>query len=143
MLKDKLKVVGKLTIARNGEVILEVPNLVVTSGKGLIAANLQGTNVTPVTHMAIGTGTTEPAVSDTALVAEVHRNGLGTSGGTVSGTVVTYTSTFSPGEGTGAITEAGLFTASSGGTMLCRTTFLVLNKGVADTYTIVWTVTQE
>ena len=42
---------------------------------------------------------------------------------------------------TGAITEAGLFNASSSGTMLCRTVFSVVNKGASDAMTITWTVT--
>ena len=43
--------------------------------------------------------------------------------------------------GTGAITEAGIFNASSSGTMLCRTVFSVVNKGASDSMTITWTVT--
>ena len=50
-------------------------------------------------------------------------------------------SAFGAGVGTGALTEAGIFNASSGGTMLCRTEFDVVNKGSADTMTITWTVT--
>ena len=45
------------------------------------------------------------------------------------------------GEGTGALTEAGIFNASSSGTMLCRTEFSVVNKGASDSMTITWTVT--
>ena len=54
---------------------------------------------------------------------------------------ITYVATFSAGEGTGAITEAGLFNASSAGDMLCRTVFPVINKGVNDSCTITWSVT--
>ncbi len=55
--------------------------------------------------------------------------------------VVTYVCAFSAGEGTGALTEAGIFNASSSGTMLCRTEFNVVNKGASDSMTITWTVT--
>ena len=48
---------------------------------------------------------------------------------------------FAAGSGTGAITEAGVFNASSGGTMLCRTVFSVVNKGADDSMTITWTIT--
>ena len=58
-----------------------------------------------------------------------------------SGAVVTYICAFSAGEGTGALTEAGVFNAASSGTMLCRTEFAVVNKGAADSMTITWTVT--
>ena len=45
------------------------------------------------------------------------------------------------GPGTGAITEAGLFDAASGGDMLARTVFSVVNKGASDSITITWTIT--
>lgn len=141
MLTDKLSLTGALTISRNGEVVREIKNLVVTSGKALVAANLQGNSVNPITYMALGTGTTAADVADTTLESELDRNALTTSGGTVSGAVVTYETTWAPGDGTGAITEAGLFTASTGGTMLARTVFPVVNKGADDTITVVWDVT--
>jgi hypothetical protein len=54
---------------------------------------------------------------------------------------VQYVATFSAGTGTGAITEAGIFNASSAGTLLCRTVFSVINKGALDTLVITWKVT--
>ena len=54
---------------------------------------------------------------------------------------MTYVASFGAGDGTGAITEAGLFNAASGGDMLCRTTFSVVNKGSQDSMTITWEVT--
>lgn len=141
MLTDKLSLTGALTISVNGDVVRKINNLVVTSGKELVAAGLQGDTVTPVTHMAVGSGTTAADAADTALESELDRNALQTSGGSVAGTVVTYQAIWAPGDGTGALTEAGLFTAESGGTMLARTVFPVVNKGVEDTVTIVWDVT--
>ena len=44
-------------------------------------------------------------------------------------------------DGTGAITEAGIFNASTGGDMFARTKFAVVNKGAADSMTITWTIT--
>ena len=60
---------------------------------------------------------------------------------TVTDNEIVYVDTFAAGTGTGAITEAGIFNASSGGTMLCRTVFSVVNKGASDAMTITWTVT--
>ena len=40
-----------------------------------------------------------------------------------------------------ALTEAGIFNASSAGTLLCRTVFSVVTKGASDAMTITWTVT--
>lgn len=141
MLNDKLSLTGALTISVNGEVVRDIKNLVVTTGKALVAQNLQGGSVAPVTHMAVGTGTTAAAVGNTALESELDRNGLTTSGGVQTGAEVLFESTWLPGDGTGAISEAGLFTASTGGTMLARTVFPVVNKGVDDTISIAWTVT--
>ena len=60
---------------------------------------------------------------------------------TVTNNEIAYVASFGAGEGTGAITEAGLFNAVTGGTMLCRTVFSVVNKGASDSMTITWTVT--
>lgn len=141
MLTDKLTLTGALTISVNGEVVREINNLVVTTGKELVAANLQGSNTSQITHMAVGEGTTAAALGDSSLVSEIHRNSLITAGGTLSGSSVTYQCTWAAGEGTGAITEAGLFTASIDGIMLARTVFPVVNKGANDTVTIIWDVT--
>jgi len=141
MLNDKLSLTGALTVSLNGEVVRDIRNLVVTSGKELVAANLQGGTVTPLTHMGVGTGTVAASAADTALGSQLDRNALSTSGGTVAAAVVTYECTWLPGDGTGALTEAGLFSASTGGTMLARTVFPVVNKGADDTVTIAWDVT--
>jgi len=141
MLNDKLSLTGALTISVNGEVVRDIDNLVVTTGKALVATMLQGGSPTPITHMGVGTGAVAAAIANTALGNEVDRNAVSPSGGAASGAIVTYTGTWAPGDGTGALTEAGLFTASSGGVMLCRTVFPVVNKGADDTVTIVWAVT--
>jgi hypothetical protein len=139
MLHDSLSMTGHLAIAINGETVRDVPNLVVTTGKGYVASRMKDTTAAAMSHMAIGTGTTAAAVGDSALVSEATRNTLGST--TVSGAVITYTATFAAGEGTGAITEAGILNASSAGDLLCRTVFPVVNKGSEDQMTITWSVT--
>ena len=139
MINDGLKLKGKLSIALNDEVVQEVDNLVVTAGKGYVASRMKDASATAMSHMAIGSGTTNPAASDTAVETELGRVALTSTN--VSAAVVTYVATFAAGTGTGAVTEAGILNASSGGTMLCRTEFSVVNKGSADSMTITWTVT--
>tara|TARA_X000001382_G_scaffold44534_1_gene30103 strand:- start:351 stop:776 length:426 start_codon:yes stop_codon:yes gene_type:complete len=139
MINDGLILKGKLAIALNGETVKEVDNLVVTAGKGFVASRMKDASTTAMTHMAIGTGSTAAAASNTALGSQSARTTLTST--TVSGADITYVDTFPAGTGTGAITEAGLFNASSGGTMLCRTVFSVVNKGASDSMTITWTVT--
>ena len=138
MLNDGLKLTGKLSIAINDEVVQEVPNLVVTAGKNYVADRIKN-NSTVMSYMAIGTGTAAAAAGNTALGSESARTALTSS--TVTDNEIVYVDTFAAGTGTGAITEAGIFNASSGGTMLCRTVFSVVNKGASDAMTITWTVT--
>lgn len=140
MINDDLALTGALSIAINDEVVQETNNLVVTAGKEWVADRMADAN-TVMTHMAIGTGTTAAAAGDTALVTELDRNALTTSGGTVSTNTITYECTWAAGDGTGAITEAGIFDAATSGDMLARTVFAVVNKGASDSMTITWTIT--
>jgi hypothetical protein len=143
---EQLKATGKVRIVQtnaSGETIkeFEVPNLVVTTGKNYIASKIVATTNSPVsmTHMAIGTGTGTPAAADSTLSAEVGRVSL--AGSVVSTNTITYTATFPAGTGTGAVTEAAVLNAASSGTMLCRTTFPVVNKAAGDTIAVTWVVT--
>jgi len=140
--QDGIALTGKLTISLNDEIVQETNNLVVTAGKEWVAARMKDTS-TVMTHMGVGTGTTAAVIANTALETQ-HGDGrqtLTTSGGSVAGAVITFHRTFAAGNQTGAITEAGIFTAASGGTMLARTVFGVVNKGALDTMTISWAVT--
>ena len=142
MINDGFNLKGKVEVRLNDEVVREIDNLVVTAGKGFVASSMiKTTSNSPaaMTHMAIGSNTTNPAAGDTALGTELGRVAL--TSGTVSGAVVTYVATFAAGTGTGAVVEAGILNASSGGTLLCHTEFDVVNKGSADAITITWTVT--
>lgn len=145
-ISENVKPTGLVTIVQTnaeGKIVKEfqVPNLVVTAGKNHIAAKIAATTNSPaaMTHMGIGTGTSTPGASDTTLGTQTGRVSL--SGSVVSTNTITYTATFPAGTGDGAITEAGVFNASSGGTMLCRTTFPVVNKASGDTIAITWVVT--
>ena len=138
-INDQLQLKGHLQIHLNDELVQDIDNLVVTAGKNLVASRLVGTSSDVMSHMAIGSGTTAAAAGNTALGTELGRVSL--TSGTASSAVVTYVATFAAGTGTGAVTEAGLLNASSGGTMLCRTVFSVVNKGANDSMTVTWTVT--
>jgi len=138
MLNDDLKMTGAVSIALNGEVVREIPNLVVTAGKNWVADRMNDAN-TVMTHMAVGTGTTAAAAGQTTLVSEAARGALTST--TVTNNAIAYVETFAAGTGTGALTEAGIFDAASGGDMLCRTVFSVVNKGSSDSMTITWTIT--
>ena len=143
MIEEQIKVTGslKLTVTNpEGDVKqeVEVPNVVVTTGKNYIADRMKN-NSTVMTHMAIGTNTGSAAAGNTALGAETGRVALSST--TVSNNAVAYVGAFPAGTGTGAITEAGILNASSSGTLLCRTVFSVINKASGDTLGITWTIT--
>ena len=119
---------------------IHINNLVVQTGRNFIADRIiSSSNFDPMTHMAVGEDSTAVALSDTALLDELYRQAFDSA--TRSDNVVTFITTYAPGDATGAITEAGIFNAASGGTMLCRTQFAVVNKAAADTMIITWTVT--
>lgn len=139
MLNDDFTMKGRVSIAVNDQVVQEIDNLVVTAGKEYVASRMKDTSDTAMSHMAIGTGSTAAAASDTALGSEAARTALTST--TVTTNEIVYVDTFDAGTGTGAITEAAIFNASSAGTMLCRTVFSVVNKGASDSMTITWTVT--
>ncbi len=138
MINDNLTLTGALTISLNDVVVQETNNLVVTAGKNWVADRMNDAN-TVMTHMALGTGTNAAAAGDTTLQTEIDRNALTST--TVSTNTVAYGCTWAAGDGTGAITEAGLFDAASTGDMLARTVFSVVNKGASDSITITWTIT--
>lgn len=127
---------------------VEVPNTVVNGGKAFIAQSmLKTTTNQPVamTHIGFGTGTTAAAVGQTTLVTEVGTRAQVTATNvTVTNTndAVQYVATFGTSNPAtlSAITEAGVFNASTAGTMLCRTTFSPINKDVNDSMTITWKV---
>lgn len=145
MLKDKLKLQGELTIVvkdKNGNVKenRKEKNLIVDAGLAFICSRMVDANDSVMSHMAVGAGTNSPVAGDTDLQSILgNREPLDST--THSNNTVTYTSSFESGDGTGAITEAGIFSASAVGTMLCRTVFPVVNKGVDDTMAITWTIT--
>lgn len=118
-------------------------NLVVTAGRNHIADQLADQGEAPMSHMAIGTGTTPAAAGDTALENELDRNTLTskTQGTGSEANKVTYLCEWPAGDGTGAITEAGIFNSASAGTMLARSVFAVKNKGAGDSLTLTWTLT--
>ena len=143
MFQENLKVTGAVAIKvfdKNGALKQEqnIKNLVVTSGKEFIAAAMVGTP-TQMSHMAVGAGTSAAAAGDTNLGSELGRVAL--TSDTSSGAVVTYVGDFPAGTGTGAVTEAGLFNDPTGGVMLCRTVFAVVNKGADDAMSITWQIT--
>lgn len=144
MIIDGLKAKGTLDIivrGPDGNIRDEkkVENLIVDTGLDYIASRMTGTSENVMSHMAVGTGSTAAAGGDSALGTELDRNALTST--TVTSNAIAYVCSWAAGDGTGSLTEAGLFNASSAGTMLCRTVFGTVTKGASDSMTITWTIT--
>mgnify|MGYP005989002715 CR=1 FL=1 len=144
---EKMRAAGRVHIQlfdQSGNLKEEqtVKNLVVDTGLAHIANRLGASSpATRMSHMEVGTGTTSPAAGNTALETAIASSRVSLTTQTVSTNTVEYVGDFPAGTGTGAVTEAGVFNASSSGTLLCRTTFSVVNKGASDTLKITWTLT--
>lgn len=145
---ETLKLSGRLSIVvtdKDGGVkdTREIDNLVVNAGLAYIISRMVGTAKNVMSHMGLGAGTTAAAATDTDLESLLgSREALDSS--TITGTdnnKVVYVATFEPGDSTGAVTEAGIFNASTGGDMLCHTVFPVINKQADDTVAVTWTIT--
>lgn len=142
MIIDNLQLTGALQISLNNEIVHQCDNLVVTAGKNWVASRFKdGSIPDEMSHMAIGSADTAAAAGNTALATELNRIALTTDGGTVSTNTVQYDASWTSAAAAYAIKEAGIFNASTGGTMLARTTFAVINKGTDDTVSISWTIT--
>ena len=144
MMNDGLKLRGDVALVlrdKDGNIKDErlIENLIVDTGLNFICDRMKD-DETAMTHMALGSGSTAAAAGDTTLGSQLgSREALDSS--TVTNNQIVYVSSFEAGDATGAVTEAGIFNASTGGTMLCRTVFSVVNKAADDTLTVNWTIT--
>lgn len=105
-------------------------DMVMNAGKAAVAGLiLTDVSVNDYGYLAIGTGTTAPAATQTTLVTETHRAvGTGTRVTiTVTNDTAQLVATFSGFSGTEAVTEIGMFNAAAVGDMAMRQTFAVLN----------------
>lgn len=145
-MEEKLTLKGRFLVELFGEdgkrkELRIVENVVVTVGKNYLANWLTAATQSDyfMRYLALGTGTTAASASDTALETELATRVAGTLSNSTN--VWQNQATFGPGVDTGAITEAGIFTASSAGTMFARQTFPVVNKGAGDSLQLTWQVT--
>lgn len=141
-----------------------IPNTVVLDGKNFIINRMFYT--TPdstadykiMKYMELGTSTTyissttlDSVITGSRLDMDANPPTSSITRGAGSTAAITYVAFY---KGTGgtpstafpdttstlAITEAGIFNAASGGKMLCKTNFAVVNKLPADALTINWTI---
>lgn len=120
---------------------LRINNIITNTGRAGAASRFNGAGgEAAFTFLAVGTGTATPAVTDTALGAEITTGGLARAAATVSrvtGTVAndtarldhswTATTTLSP-------TELGAFNAATAGIMAGRVTFAAVGLVSGDVF---------
>lgn len=129
-------------------------NLIVDSGlEGVasrIAPHAGSINPdSPFNYIALGTGDTAVAATDTELSAELPfgesysrlQDTEAQYSDTESGKGLILSVTFLPGQATGTLQEGAVFNASTGGDMLARQTFDEIQKATGDTLTVTWTIT--
>ena len=95
-----------------------------------------------ISYMSVGTGSGQTSAS-VGLAVSLDRNALDS---TTQGVVgddndVIYVCTWAAGDGTGAITEAGILRLDDNTSMMTYSDFLVVNKLVGDSLVITWDVT--
>jgi len=118
-------------------------NVVCTNGKEWLASFLNSAAATASTltakYLAVGTGTGAEAASDTGMGTEVARH-TGTVS-YVSNQIYQVTATFATNSAAGAITEYGLFTSNTAGTLISRDKEDVINVGASDTLKVIYQLT--
>jgi hypothetical protein len=150
MLQDDIELEGRLTfeLIEDGEVVERQveKNAIVDDGRNNILraiGNLESINT--YVYLAVGTDGTSVTDSDSALGTEVERIALddGNNEYTHDAGAVEISGewTFSESQANSSLAEAGLFSASSGGTMLNRTVISpTIDKSSSQKLRITWTL---
>ncbi len=148
MIQESMQLHGAMTLIisrANGDTeTVYKDNLIVNVGFDFIADAVGKSASRPsvMGYIALGTGTTAAAATQSALVTEIDRNAA-TYAHTAGTKTFTFTADFLAGDATGAITEAGVFNAATAGIMFDRVVFPVVNKGADDSLTAVFTFTMS
>jgi uncharacterized membrane protein len=148
---DNFPVHGYVTVSvlRDGQEIYhhEDHNLITNAGKDFISAQLGSTSpgTNGANFIALSSNTAAPAAGDTTLTGEITTGGLARAQGTYAHTTgtstYTVTNTFTATASHTAVQKAGLFTASTAGTMMAENTFTSVSLASGDQLTITWTIT--
>lgn len=126
---------------------VEADNSIVLSGRDLVAKQFLGISADPISHLAVGTNSTAVGHSDTALGAELFRKEinppdvnqhLSTTNDNRRKVLLSAELDFA--EGNGALTEAALFNADTGGVMYNRVVFPTVTKTSDFKLTLIWEI---
>ena len=121
-------------------------NTVVTAGRRWVLENIYSggaASLQVLSHLAVGTSTTAPATSDSALGSEATRLAVGTfttSNLTSSPPSWRAEVTFATNQANTTLGEVGLFNSSSSGTLFARATMSTIDKTTSNTLSISYTI---
>lgn len=125
-------------------------NTVVTSGRAWVLKHVmsaQSANVSSqiISALAVGTGTTAPSTSDTALISEISRNAAltETDNSASSAPNVVWAQSFATNQGNATnLDEFGVFNTSTANaaTLLARATTTAFSKTTSNTLTVSYSV---
>jgi hypothetical protein len=150
MANENIKIKGHIAweLIRDGVVVEsgERDNIITTAGKNALASllNSASAGTSLITHMGFGTSTTAVAVGDTALGTELSAGGYSrvAVSRSVANNVITYTATLTGVTSNPTIQEAGLFNASTAGTLFAHQLTGAVNLATSsDSLAVTWTVT--
>ena len=113
----------------------KVPDAGITGILGVLAGTGQG----PIAYFAVGTGTTAPARTDTAMQTEVYRGSVTqqiVAGPTL---MIKYYLDTNSANGT-TLTEAGLFDVGTGGVLFAHQVYSGVAKTSSNTVTFTWNI---
>jgi hypothetical protein len=139
---------AQLLSAKDGSVVEEriVDNVVVTAGRRFVLSQLISSNIQTAqvfSHIAVGTSTTAPATSDTALGSEHTRiaiSGFTTTNLTANPPSWRAECSFATNQANTTIGEVGMFNSNAGGTMLSHSTFGTVNKTTSNVFSVSYTI---
>jgi len=119
-----------------------VHNTVTELGDAHVADAMSDQGEGALGYMAVGTGSGQ-GTGSVGLAVSLDRNALTstTQGAGAADNDVVFVGTWAPGDGTGAITEAGIFLGDNNTSLNYYADFAAANKAAGDTLTITWTVT--
>ena len=119
-----------------------IHNTVTELGDAHVADAMSDQGEGALGYIAVGTGSGQGA-ADVGLDSVLDRNALTstTQGAAGDDNDVVFVGDWAAGDGTGAITEAGIFLGDNDTSLNYYADFAVVNKGAGDVLQITWTVT--
>jgi hypothetical protein len=114
-------------------------------GLGIVTNRIKGVGIAEPAYVAMGTGVTTAAVTDTVIQTEVETRTLGTSSQQTSAAPAVTNDTYRvvgtvTATATRAIANAGLLTASTSGSLFVHSDFAVINLAANDSITFTFNI---